>query len=191
MHWRRKWQPTPVFLPRESQGWGSLVATVYGVAQSRTQLKRLSSSSSSKVLHSSSQYMYVCIDKESIKLTHWKRPWWSWARLKAGTEGDNRGRDDWMASPIQWTWVWANSWRWWRTGKPGVLQSMGLQRSGTTEELNNNIIKNLHILSILFIKKILFSVFIYLAAPGLGCHIWDLVPWPGIEPGPPALGVQS
>ena len=25
MHWRRKWQPTPVFLPAESQGWGSLV----------------------------------------------------------------------------------------------------------------------------------------------------------------------
>ena len=25
MHWRRKWQPTPVFLSRESQGWGSLV----------------------------------------------------------------------------------------------------------------------------------------------------------------------
>ena len=25
MHWRRKWQPTPVFLPRESQGWGSWV----------------------------------------------------------------------------------------------------------------------------------------------------------------------
>ena len=25
MHWRRKWQPTPVFLPRESQGWVSLV----------------------------------------------------------------------------------------------------------------------------------------------------------------------
>ena len=24
-HWRRKWQPTPVFLPGESQGWGSLV----------------------------------------------------------------------------------------------------------------------------------------------------------------------
>ena len=22
MHWRRKWQPTPVFLPGESQGWG-------------------------------------------------------------------------------------------------------------------------------------------------------------------------
>ena len=25
MHWRRKWHPTPVFLPGESQGWGSLV----------------------------------------------------------------------------------------------------------------------------------------------------------------------
>ena len=94
MHWRRKWQPTPVFLPGESQGGGNLVgcrlwgrtesdtteqlhfdfslsctgegngnplqcsclenpreggtwwAAVYGVAQSRTLLKRLSSSSS-------------------------------------------------------------------------------------------------------------------------------------------------
>ena len=45
MHGRRKWQPTPVFLPGESQGRGSLVAAVYGVAQSRTRLKWLSSSS--------------------------------------------------------------------------------------------------------------------------------------------------
>ena len=27
MQWRRKWQPTPVFLPGESQGWGSLVGS--------------------------------------------------------------------------------------------------------------------------------------------------------------------
>ena len=47
MHWRRKWQPTPVFLPRESPGRGSLVGSAYGVAQRRTRLKRLSSSSSS------------------------------------------------------------------------------------------------------------------------------------------------
>ena len=93
MHWRRKWQPTPVVLPGESQGWrsqvgwspwgcsesdrterlhfhfslsctgegngnplqcsclenprdrGSWWAAVYGIAQSRTRLKRLSSSS--------------------------------------------------------------------------------------------------------------------------------------------------
>ena len=45
MHWRRKWQPTPVFLPGGSQGQGAWWAAVYGVAQSRTRLKRLSSSS--------------------------------------------------------------------------------------------------------------------------------------------------
>ena len=47
MHWRRKWQLTPVFLPGESQGRGSLVGCLYGVAQSRTRLKQLSSSSRS------------------------------------------------------------------------------------------------------------------------------------------------
>ena len=41
-------------------------------------------------------------------------------RLKAGREGEDRGQDGWVASPTQWTWVWANSGRWWRTGKPGV-----------------------------------------------------------------------
>ena len=43
--WRRQWHPTPVFLPEESQGRGAWWASIYGVAQSRTQLKRLSSSS--------------------------------------------------------------------------------------------------------------------------------------------------
>ena len=46
MHWRRKWQPTPVFLPGESQGRGTWWAAIYGVSQSRTWLKWLSSSSS-------------------------------------------------------------------------------------------------------------------------------------------------
>ena len=49
-------------------------------------------------------------------------------RLKAGGERDNRGWDGWMASPIQWTWVWASSRTWWWTGKPGMLQCMGSQR---------------------------------------------------------------
>ena len=46
------------------------------------------------------------------------------------TEGPcgHRGWDGWMASLTQWTWVRANSGRWWRTGKPGVLQPMGSQR---------------------------------------------------------------
>ena len=67
-------------------------------------------------------------------MTHLKRPW-CWERLKAGGEGDDRGWDGWMASPAQWTWVWVNSrsWRW--TGRPGMLQSMGLH-SDTAEQLN-------------------------------------------------------
>ena len=48
-HWRRKWQPTPVSLPGESQGREAWLAAVYGVAQSRTRLKRRSSSSSSNL----------------------------------------------------------------------------------------------------------------------------------------------
>ena len=44
-HWRRKWQPTPVLLPAESQGRGAWWAAAYGAAQSRTRLKRRSSSS--------------------------------------------------------------------------------------------------------------------------------------------------
>ena len=55
------------------------------------------------------------------------QPLWCWERLKAGGEGDNRGWDCWMASPI-WIWTSPGSWCW--TGKPGVLQSMGSQRVG-------------------------------------------------------------
>ena len=60
------------------------------------------------------------------ELTHWKRPWCQ-DRLKAGGEGGNRGWNGWMASPTQWIWVWSSSRSWWWTGKPGMLQSMGLQ----------------------------------------------------------------
>ena len=45
-----------------------------------------------------------------------------------GRRRGNRGWDGWMESPTQWTCVSANSGRQWRTGKPGMLLSMGLQR---------------------------------------------------------------
>ena len=51
-----------------------------------------------------------------------------WERLKVGGERDDRGWDGWMASLSRWTWVWASSRSWWWTGRPGVLQSMRLQR---------------------------------------------------------------
>ena len=86
------------------------------------------------------------------------QPWISFGRTDADTEapilwscdvkGQIIGKDpdtgkDWrqtekggdtgyhlIASPIQWTWIWANSRSWWRTGKPGTLKSMRLQRTG-------------------------------------------------------------
>ena len=61
------------------------------------------------------------------ELTHLKRLWF-WERLKAGGEGDNRRWDGWMGSLTQRTWVLVNSRSWWWTRKPGMLQSMGLQR---------------------------------------------------------------
>ena len=60
------------------------------------------------------------------ELTHLKRPW-CWERLRAGGEGDDRGRDGWMASLTGWTWVWVNSGSWWWTGRPGVLRFMASQ----------------------------------------------------------------
>ena len=35
-----------------------------------------------------------------------------------------------MASPSRWTWIWVSFRSWWWTGKPGMLQSMALQRVG-------------------------------------------------------------
>ena len=127
MHWRRKWQPTPVFLPGESQGPRSLVgcrlwgheesdtterlpvhfslscigegngnplqcsclenprdggawwATVYGVAQSRTRLKRLSSSSSSGlfcgVWASLVAQMMKNLPTVRVRKIPWRRQW--------------------------------------------------------------------------------------------------------------------
>ena len=61
------------------------------------------------------------------ELTNLKRPW-CWERLRTEGEGNDRGRDGWVASLTQWTWVWVYSGSWWCTGRPGVLQFLGSQR---------------------------------------------------------------
>ena len=75
------------------------------------------------------------LDKLLKKLSAYKRPW-CWERFRAGREGGHRGWDGWMASPTQWTGVWASSRRWWWTGKPGLPQFMGSQRVGYKWALN-------------------------------------------------------
>ena len=95
----------------------------------------------------SSSILVICCKQE----THWKSPW-CWERLRAEEEEGIRGLDGWRASPMQWTWTWANSRRWWGTGRPGVLLSMSNKESYMTGQLNNNRSK---------IYKRLFSYFSY------------------------------
>ena len=69
IHWRRKWQPTPVFLPGESQGRGSLVGCRLWVTQSRTRLKRLNSSMSTQV-HNPNPFPLSLICTVSLPCDH-------------------------------------------------------------------------------------------------------------------------
>ena len=46
-----------------------------------------------------------------------------WRQEEKGTQGAR-----WLDGITESTWVWASSGRWWRTGKPGMLQPMGSKR---------------------------------------------------------------
>ena len=100
------------------------------------------------------------------ELTLWKRPW-CWEDLGAGSEGDDRGWDGWMASLTWWTWVWVNSGSWWWTGRPGVLWSWGCKESDTIERLNWP-----------ELKKMLFAIFmLYRNLGDLSSQIYGQFSW--------------
>ena len=103
MHWRRKWQPTAVFLPGESRDGGAWWAAVYGVAQSRTRLKRLSSSSSRV-------YLEKAMAPHSSTLA-WKIPWMEEpGRLQP--MGSLRVGYNWMSSLALFTFLhWRRKWQ--------------------------------------------------------------------------------
>ena len=63
-----------------------------------------------------------------------------WRQEEKGTTEDEMV----MGSPTQWTWVWVNSGSWWWTVRPGLLQSMGLQRVGHNWATELNWRKNLN-----------------------------------------------
>ena len=73
--------------------------------------------------------------------------------LNTGGEGDDRGWDVWMASPIQWKWAWASSRSWWWTGKPGVLNSTGSRRVGYDSVTELNWMLKIFIYPILILKE--------------------------------------
>ena len=60
----------------------------------------------------------------------WRADWLKKTLMWGKTEDKRscRGWDGGRALLTQWTWIWANSRRQWRTGKPGMLQSLGSQR---------------------------------------------------------------
>ena len=89
------------------------------------------------------------IKPKSILNIHWKDWCWGSNTLATYVKSQLIGKDpdagkDWgqeekgvdrgdgrMASPTQWTWVWANSGRQWRTGKPGMLPIHGVIKNWT------------------------------------------------------------
>ena len=71
----------------------------------------------------SSSILVICCEQ----LAHWKSPWCG-ERLRAEGEECVRGWHGWMASPMQWTWTWADFGRWWdreawHTAVHGVTKS--------------------------------------------------------------------
>ena len=115
------------------------------------------------------------------KLTHLKRPW-CWERFRAGGIGDNRGWDGQMASLTQWTSVWINSRSWWRTGRPGILQSMGSQSQTQLSDwtellLGRKAIATLYSMlkgrATTLLTKVCIVKYLVLPVVSYGCDSWD------------------
>ena len=65
-----------------------------------------------------------------------------------------------MASLTQWTWIWANSRTWWRTGKPGCFSPCSCKELDMTEWLNNN--NNLYLCAQVSCIQLTFFVWLLL-----------------------------
>ena len=84
---------------------------------------------------------------------------WCWERLRAEGEEGARGWDSWMASLMQWIWTWANSRRWWGTGKTGVLSPWDCKESDMTGQLNNCLIHSPYSSSINYSNTVFYNYF--------------------------------
>ena len=105
MHWRRKWQPTPVFLPGESQGWGSLVGCQ---GWGRTESDMTEATQQQKKNGGSDGKGSACNAGD--------------LGLIPGLERSPGGGHSKLSTILAWRIPW--------TKEPGGLQFMGLQRVG-------------------------------------------------------------
>ena len=123
--WRRKWQPTPVFLPGASHGQRSLVSCVAWGCRELDMTEQL-------------HFHFHRHTRQDVLLWYIRIPellctnshTYIYDAGKDWGQEEKVGDRDEMASPTLWTWIWVNSRSWWWTGKPGVLQPMGSQRVG-------------------------------------------------------------
>ena len=123
MHWRRKWQPTPVFLPGESQGQGSLVGCrLWGRTESDT----------TEVTQQQQQQQHTFI--------HWVSLVVQWVRNLLAMQ-ETRVRSLGWEDPLEKEMATHSSILAWRipwTEEPDGLQSMGMQELDRTQQLNHH-----------------------------------------------------
>ena len=138
LHWRRQWQPTPVFLPGESQGWGAWWAAVHGVAQSRTGLTRLSSSSSSsieskyrgnQVTDNPDQDLPGSQKKDSTGWSAQSTDWQRMPHLELGPQGRLSPFRAWSSSGLSVSWLLLN-----HLASAGLLEPLFIPSLGLTGE---------------------------------------------------------
>ena len=73
------------------------------------------------------------IDAEAETQILWPpdaKSWLTWKDPDAGKDCTQEEKGMTEDEMVGWTWVWVDSGSWWWTGRPGVLQFMGLQRVG-------------------------------------------------------------
>ena len=100
--------------------------------------------------------------------------------------------EDGMASLTQWTWIWANSRRQWRTEEDWCAAVYGVTKHQTWLSDWRTTTTFYFLVASFFSFTWTLFLNIYLNKWIVArSSVWDLVTLPGIEPGPPALGARS